>query len=149
MRSRSLVRATGLAVLLLFASCAAEHVTKVQSQIVGKKSSDIEQCLGIPSHTAELKNGMTLAEWDYNDKEVGTTVTTPSSSLAFLPLTLPLALAGSVAIDNSGSCKAIVTFQDDVVKHLIYAGADDSILGEDARCDAVVRGCFRYWDIKH
>jgi hypothetical protein len=131
-----------LAALFLLSGCAAHQARQAQQSIVRGTMTDAEQCMGLPSQPAQrLPDGTTIAQWTY--VEPPSTSSIPLAEIAMLPISLPLALTGSLSIGSSGYCTAIA--RADASGRLIsfrYAGRGDGI-GHDALCAALVRGCLR------
>lgn len=136
-------RFTALAAALLLASCASIASREARTMIVNRPVSDVEECLGVPTHTAAMPNGDKIAEWDYAKNAQIASV--PLSNLAMLPLSLPLSVAGSVSIDDDGTCRAILTIRNGRIIAMRYAGDSDTLAGRDRMCAPIVRGCVRTW----
>jgi hypothetical protein len=132
-----------LASVLLLANCSPITARNARKMIVGHSLADVKECLGVPTHEEDLSNGDHLAEWDYTKSSQLASL--PLSSLAMLPLSLPMSLAGSVSINDNGTCKAILTIRSGKVVAMRYAGDSDSVSGRDSMCAPIVRGCVRTW----
>ena len=91
--------------------------------------------MGVPTRTDAA-----VREWDYAEPSASASL--PLADLAMLPLTLPMsALAGSVSVGDSGTCRVIATVRGGIVLQVVLSGANVGLSGVGAVCLPVVRGC--------
>jgi hypothetical protein len=126
---------SSLTVLVLLAGCAAHRVEATRAALVGQPYRTVEGCMGVPTH----RDG-DVAEWDYAEPPASASL--PLADLAMLPVTLPMsALAGTVSVGDSGTCRVIATLRSGIVERLVLSGANSGLSGRGAVCEPAMRGC--------
>jgi hypothetical protein len=126
--------ACGVAVLLILSACAAHRVETTRAALVGQPWRAIEGCMGVPT-----RHDGDVAEWDYAEPPASASL--PLSTLALLPLLPVTALAGSISVGDSGTCRVIATLHAGVIERLVLSGANTGLSGRGAVCEPVMRGC--------
>jgi len=128
-------RSAILLATLSLAGCgygASRQAHEAQISMIGMSSADLLSCAGPPVKSTKINEAAHVDTYTYS----------PATGNGFT-LTLPLSLGG-VALGGSGNgCIANVRVVNNKVSELHYTGADDQMIGNDAVCDPIFRGCMR------
>ena len=126
-----------LALLLLLAGCAAQHVDAARRSLLGYTLAEAEGVLGI-ARTQE-RGDRIIAQWDYADTPVNASL--PLADLAMLPL-MPamLATSGSFSLSVAHTCRIVATIQGGRITRVVLAGENGGISGNGAACEPLLRG---------
>jgi hypothetical protein len=124
-------------VLLAVGACATRHdvAEKGRQVILGMDTDALQSCAGIPTRTKQLDPRTELYSYEIKyEKTSG------------VQITLPL-IGGGFSLGGSGSyCHAIVRVVDGRVVGVNYTGDNDDMIGKEAVCAPIVRGCLRAHD---
>lgn len=114
----------------MLVGCAAQDsrtALAAQQKLIGWSELDLETCLGVPD-----KNK------DFGDTHILTYI---GSSTSNKSVNLGGLLFGGLTIGGGGTCRATFRVQEGRVAEVRYAGETDAVLGRDAYCAPIVRGC--------
>ncbi len=142
---RSTARVISLSTILLFTACASTKIDKVQSALLQKDWTTVMACAGVPAKTLDINDQTKIAEWDYDENKVSSSLSLGAISSILTPiLAAPsLLISGDqFSVSGDGNCKIIAEFVDNKLISLKFGGDNTTIFtGHEGVCEPVLRGC--------